>query len=144
VEAVLIAWPLVLTTIKRPVVLQDAVLAYLEDVEIEQTVAYARSGRSLAHLTDDDLRERWIGTMQMWAQDPTSPEPRMVETAIRAELTLRGLEPQWDLACHALEEIRAKASKFFESFGHDKLLKIEEQLTAGVTDYLDRRDRPQN
>lgn len=134
----------VLTTIKQQLVLQDAVLAYLEDVEIEQTVAYARSGRSFAQLTDDQLRETWIETMQIWAWDPTSPEPRMVETATRAELTLRGLEPPWDVACRALEEIRAKASKFFESLGHDKLLEIDEQLTAGVVDYLIRRDRPQN
>jgi hypothetical protein len=144
VDTVLIAWGPALTTTKHPPALQAAVLAYLEDVEIEQTVAYARGGRSFAQLTDDELRETWIETMQMWARDPTSPGARIVETDTRAELTLRGLQPPWDVACHALEEIRAKTSKLFESLSCDKLLEIDGQLTAGVTDYLVRRDRPQN
>ena len=124
--------------------LQDNVLAYLEALEVEQTVAYARGGRSFAHMSDDELRETWIETMQIWARDPTSPEPRMVETAIRAELTLRGLEPPWNAASRALEEICAITGKLYESFGRDKLIEIEERLTALVADYLVRRDRPQN
>ena len=125
-------------------ILHDDVFAYLEDLEVEQTVEYARSGRSFAHLTDDELRETWIETMRAWSRNPIFPEPRFTETGIRAELTLRGLEPPWDVVCDALEEIRAKASKLYESFGRDKLIEIEERLTALVADYLIRRDRPQN
>jgi hypothetical protein len=63
---------------------------------------------------------------------------------LRAELTLRGLEPPWDIACHALEEISVKPSKLFESLDRGKLMEIEERLVTDLSAYLHSRDCPQN
>jgi hypothetical protein len=126
------------------------VLGYLEDVEIEQTAAYIRRGRSFAQLTDDELREAWVETVQTYARDPISPGARMVETATRTELTLRGPAALGYRARHALEgnkrkrEISAKASKLFESLDRGKLMEIEEQLVTDLSAYLHSRDCPQN
>jgi hypothetical protein len=132
------------TTIKPPQALQDAVLDYLEDLELEQTAAYARGGRSLARMADDELLEAWFEAMQAYASDPTSFAPRIAEATVRAELALRGLEPPWDVVSLALAEIRVKTSKLFESLDHDKLMEIDEQHTANLVDYLRRRTRSHN
>jgi hypothetical protein len=120
------------------------VLDYLEDLELEQTAAYARSGRSFANLTDEELHEAWFDAMQTYACNPTSPEPRLAEAAIRAEFFLRGLEPPWEFASCALSEIRSKAGKIFKALTPAKLEEINDRLTADLVEFLNRRDSSKN
>jgi hypothetical protein len=117
---------------------------YLEDLEVEQTAAYARNGRSFAKMTNDELHEAWFDAMQAYASNPTSPEPRMAEANIRAEFALRGLEPPWGFVSYALAEIRSKVGKLLKSLPPRKLKEIDKKLTAGLADYLGRRARTQN
>jgi hypothetical protein len=124
--------------------LQTTVLDYLKDLELEQTAAYARSGRSLANMTDEELHEAWFDAMQTYACDPTSLEPRSTEAAVRAELFLRGLEPPWEFASCALAEIRSKAGKIFKGLTPARLEEIDDRLTADLVEFINRRDGSNN
>jgi len=132
-------WSGVLAT-KQAQSLQTTVRDYLEDLELEQTAAYARSGRSFANMTDEELHEAWFDAMQAYACNPTSPEPRLAEAAVRAELFLRDLEPPWEFASSALSEIRSKAGKIFKGLTPAKLEEIDDRLTADLVEFLNRRD----
>jgi hypothetical protein len=136
-------WSGVLAT-KQAQSLQTTVLDYLKDLELEQTAAYARSGRSFANMTDEDLHEAWFDAMQAYACNPTSLEPRSTEAAVRAELFLRGLEPPWEFASCALSEIRSKAGKIFKGLAPAKLEEIDDRLTADLVNFLNRRDSSNN
>jgi hypothetical protein len=120
------------------------VLDYLQDLELEQMAAYARSGRSCSNMTDEELHEAWFDAMQTYACSPTSPEARLAEAAIRAEFFLRGLEPPWEYASSALSEIRSKAGKIFKGLTPARLEEISDRLTSDLVEFLNRRDSSNN
>jgi hypothetical protein len=68
---------------------------FIENQEMEAMEAYQRRGRPLQKLDDQQLQQRWVASMEAWANAPSAR--RVIDARDRddleAEMRLRGTEP---------------------------------------------------
>jgi hypothetical protein len=69
--------------------------ALLANRELRETESYLTRGRAYKHLSDPELKERWITAFQAFAASPGHRETPELDD-LRAELALRDVEPPLD------------------------------------------------
>jgi len=69
--------------------------AFLLHGDIDGQEDYARRGRAFADLDDATLSETWIDALRACVLAPEDWRTRERQTDLRAEIALRGREPEW-------------------------------------------------
>jgi hypothetical protein len=107
-------------------------LAHLENKRIERAAEYARHGRLLELVPDEDLKRNWLLAFRAWAageRDGQRFDLRSLED-VEAEMYLRGYDPPLELAQREIEILRKASERRRDQLERDpeKLKEFEQRL----------------
>ena len=96
---------------------------YLEEKKMKEIEAYAKAGRRLKNLSDDELRARYLHSMQEWAIEfPKTGPGRMTFDDCEAEYAMRRQTTPRDAEISAALELLIRKT---EIAGYDLLADTE-------------------
>jgi hypothetical protein len=110
----------------------DLMVAHLENKRIEGAAEYARRGRPLAAMSDEDLHRDWLIAFKAWAaseRDGKKYDHRAQED-MEAEMYLRGNDPPLNLVKEEITTLRVASQRRLNQFNRDpqKLIELDRQL----------------
>ncbi len=93
------------------------VAAYLQDQTMQQLESYLKRGRVLENKSTEELKERWINLFQEMAELDNTHKPERHD--VEAELSLRVVEPPYELVSTEMEDLKQKADAVAEEWMQD-------------------------
>jgi hypothetical protein len=122
----------------------ELMLAHLENKRIEGATAYARRGRPLAAMSDEDLHRDWLLAFRAWAaseRDGKKCDHRAQED-MEAEMYLRGNDPPLNLVKEEITTLRVASERRMDQFNRDpkKLLELDQQLSEDLAAFAQSLD----
>jgi hypothetical protein len=116
----------------------ELMLAHLENKRIEGATEYARRGRLLELVPDEDLSRDWLLAFRAWAASERGGQKydhRALED-IEAEMYLRGCDPPLDLAREEIKILHEASERRRDELKRDPMKhseferKLSEDLAA--------------
>jgi hypothetical protein len=77
--------------------LNKDLLSWVQSEAVDGTAAYAARGRKYAGLSDEEARSQWVNAFRALANDFVKSPWWHIQSDLRSELELRGLEPPYRL-----------------------------------------------
>jgi hypothetical protein len=114
---------------------------FLANEQVDQIADYASRGRIYERLTDGELAEKWIHGFRLVADAPSDERRRAIETDLRAEFQLRGIEPPYDLVRSEINRVVEDMSSGFEIMTRDDPDAVDEMNEELQQDIADLKAR---
>lgn len=93
--------------------------AWIENKPLEQAQAYVRRGRRYAHLSTDEIKERWVTAFRRMVGNVRDTSLQSEPNDLEAELTLRQEQPPFDRVRQEMDAFTAAAVRALELLKRD-------------------------
>jgi len=109
--------------------------------QADQIADYVTRGRIYERLTDGELAEKWIHAFKMFAAARSDQCRRAIETDLKAEFQLRGIEPPYDQVRSEINRVVKDMSSGFEILKRDDPDAVDEMNDELQQDIVDLKAR---
>jgi hypothetical protein len=115
---------------------KDAMMAFLENMQLELTESYLRRGKQLANVPTDELKERWVIEMRLWAADYGRTIDHTRREDAQAELLLRGVALPFDLAADAVTALCLKQDAQLSARDAESRARLDRKIGDELEQFL--------
>jgi hypothetical protein len=122
----------------------NIVHSWVNSSSVDDIADYAARGRRYETISDSELSSAWVQAFKASAQNIHNKEQRRLQIDYGAELSLRGIQPPFDLVRDDMELMFASIQAWMATLTSEELNSLGQSVETDFEAFKGKRDKEQN